>query len=165
LREGLRLLGGRGRRLLLIFVSDPFLACDSLGPPLVELLGTNVDLLREKNLFRELKSVDAAPRLSILIVVLLRFGRRARRGLSVVWLFDEEEPQGFFDNGFLVRELAVLDLFSEPPLKIICKSDVHHGEPCQSRWLQIAHCVIPSPSLPQKALGWQNQGLAIRGGS
>ena len=121
---GLLVWGGRGRRLLLIFVSDPFLACDSLGPPLVELLGTNVDLLREKNLFRELKSVDAAPRLSILIVVLLRFGRRARRGLSVVWLFDEEEPQGFFDNGFLVRELAVLDLFSEPPLKIICKSDV-----------------------------------------
>jgi len=41
-----------------------------LGAPLVKLLGADVDLLREKNVFRKLKSTDGTPRLSMLRVAL-----------------------------------------------------------------------------------------------
>src|SRR5438046_2502595 len=92
------------------------LAGDSLGAPFVKLLGADVDGLREKNLFTKLQSVDATPGSSLLIVSLLGLGSRAHRGLSVVRLLDEEAPQGFFDNGFLVRELAGLDLLSQKAL-------------------------------------------------
>src|SRR5262245_43780453 len=145
---------------LLIFVSDPSLARDSLGAPLVELLGVDVDGLREENLFREVQSIDATPGSSPLIVLLLGLGRRAHRGLSLVRLLDEEEPQDLFDDGLLVRELAVLDLLSKEPLKIVCESDVHHRESCQSWGLGWPPCMVPFPSIPQEPRGWQNRGRA-----
>jgi hypothetical protein len=39
---------------------------------------------------------------------------------------NEKALQSFFDNGFLIRELAVLDLVSNQSLKIVCESDFNH---------------------------------------
>src|SRR5487761_2143369 len=50
---------------------------------------------------------------------------------------DEKALQGFFDNGFLVRELAVFDLLSKQPLQIIFEGDVHHAESSQPSGLRM----------------------------
>jgi hypothetical protein len=101
-----------------------------LGSPLVELFGTDVDWLREKNLFRKLESVDTTPRTSILIVILLRLSRGAGRGLSIVWRLDKKKPQGFLHHGLLIRELAVLDLLSKKSVQIVGERDIHDRESC-----------------------------------
>jgi hypothetical protein len=42
------------------------------------------------------------------------------------WFLNEKALQSFFDNGFLIRELAIGNLISQKPLKIVCESDVNH---------------------------------------
>jgi hypothetical protein len=53
-------------------------------------------------------------------------GRGARLPISPGRFLNEKALQSFFDNGFLIRELAVLDLVSNQSLKIVCESDVNH---------------------------------------
>jgi hypothetical protein len=62
---------------------------------------------------------------------LQKLGRGACLRLPLGRFLDEKALQSFLDNRFLVRELAVLDLLSKKPLKIVCESDVHDGESCQ----------------------------------
>src|SRR5271167_4472523 len=74
-----------------IFVPDLAIACDSSGLPLFKLLRTDVDLLREKSLFRKLKRVDTTPRSSFHIVNSFfndfsNFGQSCRRRTSnCIW--------------------------------------------------------------------------------
>ena len=41
--------------------------------------------------------------------------------MPVVQFLDQEEPQGLFDDGFFVRELAVLDLLPQKALQVVCE--------------------------------------------
>ena len=65
---------------------------------------------------------------------LQNLGRGACLPTSSGRFLNEKALQSFFDNGFLIRELAVLDLLSKKPLKIVCESDVNHGEYSQPLW-------------------------------
>ena len=56
------------------------------------------------------------------------------------WFFNEKAPQSFFDNRFLVRKLAVVDLLLKKPLKFFFDGDVNHGESSQSVGLRPAPC-------------------------
>jgi hypothetical protein len=64
-------------------------------------------------------------------------------GRSVAWpttlgqFLSEKVLHSFFDDGFLVGELSVLDLSSKKLLKIVGKSDVQHGESFQPSELRI----------------------------
>jgi hypothetical protein len=40
-------------------------------------------------------------------------------------ILDEKRSQGLLDDGFLVRKLAILNLFTEQPLKVVSKSNIH----------------------------------------
>jgi len=63
-------------------------------------------------------------------------GQGARLQTSVGQFSNEKALQSFFDDGFFIRELAVLDPPSKKPLKIVCESDVNHKViPC---WLMRA---------------------------
>jgi hypothetical protein len=50
----------------------------------------------------------------------------------------EERSQGFADDGLFIGELAVFDLLSKKPLKILSESDVHNGKSCQPLEIRMA---------------------------
>jgi len=62
---------------------------------------------------------------------LQNLGQGAYPRTTVRRFLNEKALQSFFDNGLFIRELAVLDLPSEQPLKIVCESDVNHVESSQ----------------------------------
>jgi hypothetical protein len=70
--------------------------------------------------------------------LLQNLGRGACLPTSLGRFLNEKALQSFFDNGFLIRELAVVDLLSKKPLKIVCESDVNHGESSQPLGLRMA---------------------------
>jgi hypothetical protein len=122
------------------------------------LLWTNVDLLCEENVFWKLKGVYTARRCRIFIFVRLAGYCQTRRRLVIFRFLDKEEPQGFFNYGFFVGELAVLDPFSHKPLKIFGESDVHLRTPTNPDTSDgFTVCI-----LPQQAVGGQNPVLPER---
>jgi hypothetical protein len=72
--------------------------------------------------------------------ILQNLGRGACLPTSLGRFLNEKAFQSFFDNGFLIRELAVVDFLSKKPLKIVCESDVNHGESSQLLGLRMAPC-------------------------
>jgi hypothetical protein len=56
--------------------------------------------------------------------LLQNLGRGACLPTSLGRFLNEKAFQSFFDNGFLIRELAVVDFLSKKPLKIVCESDM-----------------------------------------
>jgi hypothetical protein len=60
-------------------------------------------------------------------------GLRALLGFSY-----EERSQGFANDGLFIGELAVFDLLSKEPLKILSESDVHDGKSCQPLEVRMA---------------------------
>jgi hypothetical protein len=70
--------------------------------------------------------------------VLQNLGRGACLPTSLGRLLNEKALQGFFDNGLLIRELAVVDLVSKKRLKIVCESDGNHVESSQPLGIRMA---------------------------
>jgi hypothetical protein len=70
--------------------------------------------------------------------LLQKLGRGACLPTSLGRFLNEKGLQSFFDNGFLIRELTVLDLLSKKPLQVVRECDANHVESSRPFGLRVA---------------------------